>query len=84
MASSLKEGYQKFSAILKKEGYFDKGSNENFNEYLLIANNKALVSSNNLECVLVGTPSGANTCDGNGQSLEGDLITKIMIGWSLR
>ena len=71
-------------AVLKKDGYFDKAHSDNTSEYLLIANSKALVTSNKLECVLVGTPKGKTDCKAKGLSFEDDKPSEVMIGWSLR
>ena len=90
MAINLREGYQKFLAVLKKNNYLSDDTKRirsklgNDNEYLLIANDKALVTSSALNCVLLAGLSKSSNCGPKAYSFEYEKTAKVLIGWSLR
>ena len=90
MAINLKQAYQKFLAVLKKNNYLSDDENVkpkksgNDHEYLLIGNDKALVTSTALNCVLLAGLSDSTSCGKKAFSFEDDQTTKVLIGWSLR
>ena len=87
IAHNLLDAYHSFMASLIQKRFYNSNSPLKMQktklQYLLIGQNKPVVTSITLPCVLFnGNEEGAD-CESTGLSYQEDYSSQIMIGWAI-